>query len=162
MNYTRYYIITVKFKDEDFADLAITNYKITPSLIDKTTSLAAGIPLKKEQGYLKEFLALILRENVPGVDKHCYKSRNPIIGEEICKGAKDIQRAQLICSIKSKNKYAKYCKILNDLTVKKLADMPLDKRDKYFNELKHIVSPGVKMPATPIVSNGPVILKPID
>lgn len=162
LNYHRDYVISVTFQGGDFVDIAITNFKITNELMDRRASLTAGIPLKKEHGYLKEFLAMIYMENVPGVNDFAYKKRNPIHGDLSNKGEKDINRAQIICKIRDRHKYKKYCELLKSLTLKKLGEMPLDKRNMYFNDLKHIISPGLPLPPTPVPSKDTVVSKPIE
>lgn len=144
MNFHRDYVLMVTYKNEEFVDVAITNQKVTAHMLDKATSLKAGIPVKKEDYYLKEFLSLIYMETVPGVNTFCYAKRNPITGMYSCKGVKDIDRSKLLCSVKKRNKYMKYCELLQDVTVAKLKRMPPEKRDRYFSSLRDIISPAKK------------------
>lgn len=140
MHFHRYYVIMLMYKDEDFVDVAITNMKIHDYMIDIPTSLKAGIPIKNEEYYLKEFLSLIYMENVPGVNYYCYAKRNPVTGSYSCKGAKDIDRSKLICELEVQNKFSKYCELLRDITVAKLRSMSQYKRDKYFISLQELIN----------------------
>jgi hypothetical protein len=141
MNFKRYYVIMISFKVDgvlkDFVDVAITDMKVTHSMIDTTTSLKAGLPVKKEEHYLQEFLTLIYMENVPGVSDYAYSKRNPVSGNHADKGLKDINRSKLICSVKAQGvKYRKYCNLLRGINLQKLQDMPKQKRDTYFKPLQ--------------------------
>lgn len=136
MGFTRYYVIMVKYQGEDFTDVVISNMKITPSMIDEQTSIAAGIPVKTEEHYLDEFLRLIYIENVPGVNPYGYKKRNPVTGMFPEKGIKDIERSKLLCTMQ----YHRFCRMLTGLTVAKFQAMSKRERDRYFISLK-----GLKM-----------------
>lgn len=139
MDFHREYVIMVSYKDDDFVDIAITDQKITFDMLDKRTSLKAGLPVKKEEYYLKEVLSLIYMENVPGVNEYSYKKRNPVTGMMRSKGIKDIQRGKLLCSVKKNDLYKEYCALLQDLTLTKLRRMSAAKRDMYFVELRDIL-----------------------
>jgi len=139
MDFHREYVIMVSYKDDDFVDIAITDQKITFDMLDKRTSLKAGLPVKKEEYYLKEVLSLIYMENVPGVNEYSYKKRNPVTGMIRSKGIKDIQRSKLLCAVKKNELYKEYCKLLQDLTLTKLRRMPAAKRDMYFVELRNVI-----------------------
>lgn len=152
MNYRRNYVIMVTFKNgktfDDFVDIAITNYNIHKGMIDKKTSVKAGLPIKKDEYYLKEFLTLIYMENVPGVNEWCYTKRNPITGTYNIKGLKDIQRSQVICEINPNNKYAKYCKMITSLNEDLLKGMKTPFRNAYFSKLDAIMTPVKELIAT--------------
>ena len=139
MNYNRDYVIMVSYKKTDFVDIAITDFPITDSLVEKEVSINSGIPVKHEEDYLKEFLTLIYMENVPGVNKYCYLKRNPVTGELMCKGTKDIERSKILCDIQKTQKYKKYCQLLTPLTIEKLKKMPKEDRDNYFQTLKELI-----------------------
>lgn len=141
MKYSRYYVLMVTYKDEEFVDVAITNQKMDDEMFDKETSVRSGIPVKTEEYYLKEFLSLIYMENVRGVDHWCYAKRNPVSGTYTCKGIKDITRSQLLCDLNITKKYVHFCKLLQDVTVERLKAMPQYKRDAYFADLKNIITP---------------------
>lgn len=132
----RYYVITLTYDGDDFVDVAFTDLPITDAMIERTASVKAGIPLKKEEEYLKEFMAMAYMENVPGVEDYLYEKRNPITGKFAEKGVKDIKRSQLICKITPRNKYVKYCKLLQGVTKGALQAMPKAKRDSYFRPIK--------------------------
>jgi hypothetical protein len=138
-NYNRKHLIMTKYKGEDFIDMAITDFKITRDMIDKPLSLKIGMPIKKEEYYLKEFLTLVYMENVPKVSPHMYKKRNPVVGAYPSKGKKDIVSSKLMCGFVKKKRYAKYCNLLRDLTSDALAKMTVPKREAYFSELNQIV-----------------------
>lgn len=146
MNFHRDYVIMVSYKNDEFVDVAITNQRIKDEMIDKTTSLKAGIPVKVEDFYLKEFLSLLYMETVPGVNAFCYTKRNPITGIYSCKGAKDIDRSKLLCDVKKANRYAKYCQLIAEISVDKLKKMNQYQRDTYFKDLKEIITPNAKYP----------------
>lgn len=139
LNYYRDYVIMIKYKDDEFVDIAITDQRITNNMIDKSTSLKAGIPIKNEKFYLKEFLSLIYMETVPGVNKFCYAKRNPVTGVHACKGIKDIERSQILCKLKTSQKYLEYCNLIQNATIDKLRSMDQKQRDKYFEKLKNII-----------------------
>ena len=142
MQFHRDYVIMVSYKGKDFVDIAITNQKITHEMLDKPTSLKSGLPLKKEEYYLKEVMKLIYMENVPGVNDYSYKKRNPVTGMEVSKGIKDILRSKLLCALQKDNeKYKEYCRLLKDVTLSKLKRLPKTQRDDYFAKLKDIISP---------------------
>jgi hypothetical protein len=134
MGFTRYYVIMVKYNGEDFTDVVISNMKIMPSMIDRETSIATGVPVKTEEHYLDEFLKLIYIENVPGVNPYGYKKRNPVTGMFPEKGIKDIERSKLLCTMQ----YHRYCRLLTGLTVAKLENMTKRERDQYFIRLKSL------------------------
>jgi glutamyl-tRNA reductase len=131
----------ISFQYEDFVDIAINDMKIDGSVMDKSVSLKAGLPIKTLNSYLKDFLTIIYRANVQGVSSDVYKKRNPVSGHYYEKGLKDISRTKLICSIEKehKNKYKKYCKIIVDITKERLRQMNAKERDEYFNILKELV-----------------------
>lgn len=139
LNFHRYYVLMVTYKGDEFVDVAITNQQLAADAIDKETSIRAGIPVKTEDGYLKEFLSMIYMENVCGVNAICYAKRNPISGKYTCKGVKDINRAQLLCNLKTSKKYVRFCKLLEDVTVERLKAMTAIKRNTLFAELKEII-----------------------
>jgi hypothetical protein len=139
MNYYRNYVIMISYKGEEFVDVAITNLPITTEMVDKITSLKAGIPVKTEKYYLKEFLTLIYMENVPGVSAFCYAKRNPVTGKLTCKGSKDIERSKVLCEIGKAKLYKRYCELILNVSVDKLKGMTKQERDAYFVELKDLV-----------------------
>lgn len=141
MNFHRDYVLMISYKDDEFVDVAITNQRITSNMIDANTSFQSGIPIKKEEYYLKEFLSLIYMENVRGVNDFCYAKRNPISGAYTCKGIKDIYRAKLLCSVKKSKKYYRFCKLLETITIQRLKSLPGPKRDAIFADLHNIVTP---------------------
>lgn len=138
LNFHRDFVLMVTYKNDEFVDVAITNQRISIDMLDKETSIRAGIPVKNEEGYLKEFLSMIYMENVGGVNTFCYAKRNPISGMYTCKGVKDIHRTQLLCSLKASNKYVRFCKLLEDVTIERLKGMSAMERDKLFADLKEI------------------------
>lgn len=142
-NFRRYFVIMISYKIAgeftDFVDVAITNVKVTNEMIEHHASFKAGIPIKNEEHYLKEFLTLIYMENTPGVYEFCYKKRNPVEGDHPEKGIKDIDRSKLICHLKKKNRYHRYCRLLRQLTINKLKTLSKQQRDIYFKSIEHIV-----------------------
>jgi hypothetical protein len=141
MNFHRDYVFMITYKNDEFIDVAITNQRIKVEMIDVKTSLKAGIPIKNEEYYLKEFLSLIYMENVRGVNDFCYAKRNPVTGAYSCKGIKDIDRAKLICTVKQSKKYYRFCKLLENVTIQHLKTMSESKRDAIFADLHNIVTP---------------------
>ena len=138
--YTRYYIIMIEYKKDEFIDLAITNMPIPDSMIDIPLSEKVGLPIKTEEAYLREFLIFVYMENVPGVNDQVYYKRNPVVGKLPAKGRKDILNSKLLCDKVKKDKYKEYCKLLKEITVEKLQGMPKYVRDGYFKSLKTIVN----------------------
>lgn len=136
--YTRYYIIMIEYKKDEFIDLAITDMKITDSMIDIPLSQKVGLPIKTEEEYLKEFLTFVYMENVPGVNDQVYYKRNPIVGKLPAKGQKDILNSKLLCDKVKKATYKGYCKLLKEITIEKLKGMPKGVRDAYFKSLQTI------------------------
>lgn len=136
--YTRYYIIMIEYKKDEFIDLAITDMKITDSMIDIPLSQNVGLPIKTEEEYLKEFLTFVYMENVPGVNDQVYYKRNPIVGKLPAKGQKDILNSKLLCDKVKKATYKGYCKLLKEITIEKLKGMPKGVRDAYFKSLQTI------------------------
>lgn len=142
MNFHRDYVLMITYKGEEFVDVAITDQKLTFDMLDKKTSMQAGIPVKKEEAYLKEVLKLIYMETVPGVNEYSYAKRNPVTGMYTSKGIKDINRGKLLCQLVQQRKtYARYCELLQGVTIAKLNKMPIKKRDIYFKQLDKVVSP---------------------
>ena len=139
MKFHRDFVIIIKYKEHEFIDIAITDLNINNHMLDTKASLLAGIPLKKEQYYLKEFLSLIYMENVTGVNPYCYYKRNPVTGKLPCKGLKDIDRVQLLCSINKIKLYKVYCKLIMNISFDRLKSMEKRERNKYFKELKKIL-----------------------
>ena len=136
--YTRYYIIMIEYKKDEFIDLAITNMNMTDKMIDIPLSQKVGLPIKTEEEYLREFLIFVYMENVPGVNDQVYYKRNPVVGKLPAKGQKDILNSKLLCDKVKKKNYEGYCKLLKDITVEKLKAMPKYERDDYFKSLKMI------------------------
>lgn len=139
LNYKRYYVIMISYKDADFVDIAITDMKITRDMLDVRVSKTSGLPVKKEEYYLQEFLTLIYMENVPGVNDYCYGKRNPVTGTDSLKGRKDIYRSKLLCKLKHHKRYLSYCRLLRNITIQKLKNMSTKERDEYFTYLKYIM-----------------------
>ena len=143
MNFKRYYVIMISYRVngvfKDFVDVAITDMRIKDNMIEVPTSIKAGIPLKKEEYYLQEFMTLIYMENVPGVSDYAYSKRNPVDGKVKDKGVKDIMRSKLLCYVKRRNRYAKYCELLRNITIAKLREMPKDHRDVYFKSFNALL-----------------------
>lgn len=140
LNYKRFYVIMISYRGEDFVDVAITDMAIERYMVDKKTSKAGGLPVKREEYYLKEFLSLIYMENVPGVNEYCYYKRHPVTGEMSSKGVKDIDRSKLLCRLKRMGRYRRYCALLKEVTLAKLERMTKEARDKYFRSLKNITT----------------------
>ncbi len=138
-NYHRDFIIMIDYKGDEFIDIAITDMKITLNMIDRNLSIKVGLPIKTEEYYMKEFMTLVYMENVPNINDYVYYKRNPITGKFPTKGQKDIRNSKLMCNYVKKKRYTKYCKLLHDITIKKLSSTSKVKRDKYFKELKPIV-----------------------
>jgi hypothetical protein len=136
--YTRYYIIMIEYKKDEFIDLAITNMNMSDKMIDIPLSKKVGLPIKTEEEYLREFLIFVYMENVPGVNDQVYYKRNPVVGKLPAKGQKDILNSKLLCDKVKKKNYEGYCKLLKDITVEKLKAMPKYERDDYFKSLKMI------------------------
>jgi len=141
MDFHRDYVFMITYKDQDFIDVAITNQRISSRMLDRFASFKSGWPVKNTDYYLKEMLSLIYMETVPGVNDYCYAKRNPVTGEYSCKGVKDIYRSKVLCTVAKRKKYEGYCKIIKDITLQKLKNMPENKRDTYFSEVKKIISP---------------------
>lgn len=133
--YNRDYVISIEYKGQEFVDIAITNYPITKAMVDTPLSLELGLPLKQEEYYLHEFLGLIYMENVPSVQPYVYGKRNPVSGVYPAKGTKDIINSKLLCSHVKKTRYARYCEMLENITINKLKSMPQKQRDGYFKSL---------------------------
>jgi hypothetical protein len=140
MGYSRYALIMISFKHEDFVDLVFTDQHLPNSVFDKKTSIQNGLPIKKLNGYLDELLALIYMENVSHVYPDLYDKRNPFEGWHSEKGKKDIERANLVCDLVKKKKYKKYCSIVEQTAVDKVASLSWAKRDEYFKALEDLVN----------------------
>jgi hypothetical protein len=136
--YTRYYIIMIEYKKDEFIDLAITNMNMSDKMIDIPLSKQVGLPIKTEEEYLREFLIFVYMENVPGVNEQVYYKRNPVVGKLPAKGQKDILNSKLLCDKVKKKNYEGYCKLLKEITIEKLKAMPKYERDEYFKSLKMI------------------------
>jgi hypothetical protein len=119
-------------------DFAITDYPVYGALLDIGSSRASQLPLKTEEGYLKEFLTLLYMETVPNVMQYAYTMRNPITGKTAEKGRKDLERVKLLCDVKKQKHYKKYCALIRNVTVSKLRKMTSEARDTYFESLRDI------------------------
>jgi hypothetical protein len=139
MDYTRTAIIMVSYKYQEFVDIAITNAKIPKATLDKPTSLAVGLPVKKLNGYLLELLTIIYRSNVQDVAPEVYEKRNPVTGYYGNKGLNDIGRAKLICQMPRQKKYQTYCELIKRISIPKLFQATAEERDKFFNALSSLV-----------------------
>lgn len=138
MNYNRFFYIGISYKGKDFMDFAITDYPVYGALLDIGSSRASQLPLKTEEGYLKEFLTLLYMETVPNVMQYAYTMRNPITGKTAEKGRKDLERVKLLCDVKKQKHYKKYCALIRNVTVSKLRKMTSEARDTYFESLRDI------------------------
>lgn len=139
MDYTRTAIIMVSYKYQEFVDIAITNAKIPKSTLDKPTSIAVGLPVKKLNAYLLELLTIIYRSNVQDVAPELYEKRNPVTGYYGNKGLNDIDRAKLICHMPRQKKYQAYCDIIKKISIPKLFQTTAEERDKFFSALGSLV-----------------------
>lgn len=140
LNYTRKAIIMLSYKYHEFVDIAITDAKITKSIIDKPNSIKCGLPLKTINEYLLELLTIIYRSNVLNVSPELYEKRNPVSGYQSQKGLQDIDRTKLICSFKQLKKYKKYCNFINRISINKLLKSTPEERSTFFSALKSLVS----------------------
>ena len=140
LNYTRKAIIMISYKYQEFVDIAITDAKITKSMIDKPSSIKCGLPLKKIDEYLLELLTIIYRSNVLNVSPEVYEKRNPVSGYQSQKGIQDIERAKLVCSLSQLRKYNHYCDFINTITNKKLSTTTPEERSLFFSALKPLLS----------------------
>lgn len=139
LNYTRKAIIMVSYKYNEFVDIAITDAKITKSIIDKSTSLKCGLPLKTIDEYLLELLTIIYRSNVLHVSPEVYEKRNPVSGYQSQKGIQDIDRAQLICNLPNIVKYEKYCNFIKAISKSKLLTSTPEQRSSFFSALASLL-----------------------
>lgn len=135
LNYTRRAIIMVSYKYNEFVDIAITDAKITKSIIDKTNSIKCGLPLKTINEYLLELLTIIYRSNVLGVSPELYEKRNPVSGYQSQKGVQDIERAKIICNLPKIKKYKKYCLFIKTISKSKLLTTTPEQRSLFFTAL---------------------------
>lgn len=153
MNFNRYFYIGMLYKGRDFMDFAISDYPVSMKLFDIGASRMAKLPIKNEEGYLKEFLTLLYMETVPeAAAPYCYTQRNPITGCKSEKGKKDIFRAKVLCDVNKRKRYKKYCNIIKSVTVSKLRHMEKEDRDKYFTKLREIFAFKITDPRTIIKS----------
>jgi len=139
LNYHRFAVIMITYKGYEFVDIAFTDMKLTMKQIDKENSVKVGLPLKTLETYLVELLSLIYFENVSDVYPALYYRRNPIVGVSYEKGIKDIQRAQLVCSLTKSKKYIDYCQLIHNIDFDKLLKMTKEERDTYFKALSSLV-----------------------
>jgi hypothetical protein len=135
LNYTRKAIIMVSYKYNEFVDIAITDAKITKSIIDIPTSLKCGLPLKTLNEYLLELLTIIYRSNVLYVSPEVYEKRNPVSGYQSQKGIQDIDRAKLICNLPQIVKYEKHCMFIKAISKSKLLTSTPEQRSSFFSAL---------------------------
>ena len=63
----RFNVISIYYKNDEFVDLCITDKAINGEDMDKTTSNKCNLPIKKDDGYFKEFSQIIYMENVLGI-----------------------------------------------------------------------------------------------
>lgn len=139
MGYNRYALIMISYKYEDFVDLVFTDQPLPNTVFDRSESLKNGLPIKKLTGYLEELLLLIYMENVSNVYPDLYDKRNPFEGWHSEKGRKDIERANLVCSLVKKKTYKKYCNLVEKTSINKLSSLSWAKRDEYFKALEGLV-----------------------
>ena len=140
MGYSRYALIMITHKHQDFVDLVFTDQVLPNSVFDKKESVKNGLPIKKITGYLEELLLMIYMENVSYVYPDLYDKRNPYEGWYSEKGKKDIDRANLVCEIVKKKTYKKYCNLVEKTALDKIASLNWTKRDEYFKALEGLVS----------------------
>lgn len=140
MGYNRYGLIMISYKHQDFVDLVFTDQNLPNSMFDRRESLQTGLPIKKLNKYLEELLLLIYMENVSHVYPDLYDKRNPFDGWHKDKGKKDIDRANIVCSLIKKKTYKKYCNLIEHTAIDKLASLRWEKRDEYFKALEGLVS----------------------
>ena len=140
LDYTRKAIIMISYKYQEFVDIAITDAKITKSIIDKPYSIKCGLPLKTINEYLLELLTIIYRSNVLNVSPELYEKRNPVSGYQSQKGLQDIERAKLICSLPQINKYKSYCDFINAISKSKLLTTTPEQRSLFFSALKSLLN----------------------
>lgn len=140
MGYSRYALIMLSYKHEDFVDLVFTDQNLPNTMFDKTESLRNGLPIKKLNRYLEELLLLIYMENVSYVYPILYQKRNPFEGWYGEKGKQDIARANLVCGLVKSKAYKKYCSLIETTSIDKIASLSTTKRDQYFKALEGLIS----------------------
>lgn len=148
LGYRRYAVLMLKYKKKDFVDIALTDMVVPLSMYDRATSKKLGLPLKTLEMYLQDLLTIIYFENVPGVYPELYAKRNPVQGWEQDKGQKDFDRTNIACRVLKDNKYAKYCKLVKDITVSELKNMDDEQKQKYFESLQVLVTLRAKQYST--------------
>lgn len=105
--------------------------------IDPVLSEQVGLPIQKEEDYLRDLFSLIKRGNVSGVDQHTFNERNPVTGREPLKGRKDIARAQYFCQLSREGleRFRPYCDFLATVTIERLEKMTPEMREAFFAKL---------------------------
>lgn len=137
-DYHKYAVILITYKGNEFVDIAFTDLKISLDMIDKPSSIKAGIPLKTMDSYLHDLLTLIYLANVSDVYPYLYNKQNPINGLYFQKGIKNIERASLVCNITKSKKYVQYCGLINRTSIEDLKTMTVEERDNFFKKLSSL------------------------
>ena len=137
-DYHKYAVIIITYKGNEFVDIAFTDMKISLDMIDKPSSLKAGIPLKTMDSYLYDLLTLIYLANVSDVYPYIYHKQNPINGVYFEKGIKNIERASLVCDVTKSKKYVQYCGLINRTSIDDLKKMTIEERDTFFRKLSSL------------------------
>ena len=141
-------ILQLRFQNEDFVDFSFFKEPISPQKLDRKVSFMVGLPVKKFNYALYEILNLILRENVPGMDDHTYKNRNPFSGKKAVKGIRDLYRARVACEALKNNPRVKVsdrpllikiCKLSKFLTYAHLKETKKKDRLDFFQKIIHLI-----------------------
>lgn len=135
----RYAIIVVTLDGGEFADIAITDAYMPPTILDKEASENSkpmSLPIKNTEYLLREFLTLIYMETVKDSQDYAYYIRHPMYGKYPQKGLKDIERARLLCRESKEKRFMKYCNLLANFTVERFKEMPKEEQDIYFENLR--------------------------
>lgn len=143
-----YSIIQIRYRSSDFVDFSFVHQPVPSSVVDKGLSQKLGLPVKKMVYMIHELFDLIVRENIPDMDVHTYKRRNPFTGSAHEKGIRDLYRARTLCraiqdfpqiTVGKKKHVHELCVLSKRLTMSSLHHMTVKQRNTFFRQIRNIL-----------------------
>lgn len=131
--------------DDGFIDLSFITAPLPTSTIDPVLSHRLGLPIRKWDVAVYDLFDLVVRENIPHLDRGTFIRRNPLSGKKREKGVCDLYRAATVCEVMrqfprvpvdNRTGLRRLCSLAgSNLNVARLRQMTPQDRLEYFTRL---------------------------
>lgn len=139
-------IIQIGYAGNDgFIDLSFITAPLPTSVLDPVLSQRLGLPIRKWDVAVYDLFDLVVRENIPHLDKGTFVRRNPLSGKKRDKGVCDLYRASTVCEVMRRFPHVHFenriglrrlCSLAgSNLSVPRLREMTPQERLRYFTRL---------------------------